>query len=369
MNQSQTGRRLPGLIALLCAALQAIAADEPRHVEREPLFFTGGSKTNATAQLLWIPAGPPRLASSDGTRVFEAGRDFTWQAGSRTLTLTAESRISFKTTAELYPPPNSPNSYRARRGTTNQWMLFGPGRVMHDLQTFASYTSREDWQRPRSTPAPDAQLGGLRTKLRARQPLKLVVLGDSISTGADASALANVAPRQPGYPDLVARGLARRFGAVVTLTNLSVGGMDSAWGTSRVERVIAEAPDLLIVAFGMNDASGRRKAEDFARLTRGIFEPVRAARPDCAVILVSSMTANAEWSHAAPDLYPTYAAALAKLTGPGVAFADVTAVWSAIAARKKHLDLTGNGLNHPNDYGHRLYADTILDVIGSKKEE
>ncbi len=205
----------------------------------------------------------------------------------------------------------------------------------------------------------------MRAKLRARKPVRLVVLGDSISTGADASALANVAPHQPGYPVLVAHGLAARFGAAVTLTNLSVGGMDSAWGTSRVDRVIAEAPDLLIVAFGMNDASGRRKPEDFARLTRSIVEPARAARPDCAVILVSSMTANSEWSHAAPDLYPTYAAELAKLTGPGVAFADVTAVWSAITARKKHLDLSGNGLNHPNDYGHRLYADTILSVIGS----
>ncbi|MBX7074950.1 MAG: hypothetical protein K1X71_17550 [Pirellulales bacterium] len=27
------------------------------------------------------------------------------------------------------------------------------------------------------------------------------------------------------------------------------------------------------------------------------------------------------------------------------------------------LDLTGNGLNHPNDFGHRLYAQTILALL------
>jgi hypothetical protein len=35
-----------------------------------------------------------------------------------------------------------------------------------------------------------------------------------------------------------------------------------------------------------------------------------------------------------------------------------------VAARKTYLSLTGNGLNHPNDFGHRLYADVVLAVIG-----
>ena len=30
---------------------------------------------------------------------------------------------------------------------------------------------------------------------------------------------------------------------------------------------------------------------------------------------------------------------------------------------KHDLDLTGNGLNHPNDFGHRLYAQTILALL------
>jgi len=47
-----------------------------------------------------------------------------------------------------------------------------------------------------------------------------------------------------------------------------------------------------------------------------------------------------------------------------MALADVTAVWQAQLGNQRDLDLTGNGLNHPNDFGHRLYAWTILSTLG-----
>ncbi len=359
------------LSLLATLTLLSRAADGPlaaNRVEGDTLFFTGAGKATATAQLLRVPSVPPRLASANGSMEFEAGRDYIWQTGSRTVTLTAGSRVPFKRTDELHPAPNSPNAYKSQRGT-DRWMFFGPGRVIHDLQCVASYASVDDWRVPLPAAAPDEQLDGLRAKLRAKQPVKFVMLGDSISTEADASALAKVWPHQPGYPSLVARALETRFGGKVTLKNLSKGGMDSKWGVTRVPDVIAEKPDLFLVAFGMNDASGRRTADEFARVTKQIIEPVRAAFPECAVILVSSMTANSEWIHSAPELYPAYAKSLAQLTGPGIALADVTSAWTAVESRKKHFDLTGNGLNHPNDFGHRLYAETILAVIGGGNAE
>jgi lysophospholipase L1-like esterase len=170
---------------------------------------------------------------------------------------------------------------------------------------------------------------------------------------------------QGGYPDLVAAGLEERFGVKVAAKNLSVSGMDSAWGREQVGAVVTERPDLVLLAFGMNDASGRRTPEEFASITGEIRDRIRKERPGCSVIVISPMTANPEWSHSAPELYPAYAAALGKLAGAGTAAADVTAVWTAVAARKTYLSLTGNGLNHPNDFGHRLYADVVLAVIGA----
>ena len=52
-----------------------------------------------------------------------------------------------------------------------------------------------------------------------------------------------------------------------------------------------------------------------------------------------------------------------SFVGPGVALADVTEVWTWMNRHKHFLDLTGNGLNHPNDFGHRLYAQCILQLL------
>lgn len=335
-------------------------------IPSDPLFFVQAEGEPAAKALLFqVPEIPPVIRSSTLEVTYEAGKDFDWKPGTREITLLAGSRIPFKTTAALHPAANTPNSYKEFRGGSS-WMLYGEGRFFHDLQCVASYPATAAWTGPVPAPAPAEQLDTLRQKLRSGNPVKLVTLGDSISTGANASGSADAPPRQPGYPDLVADGLEQRFGAKVPRKNLSVGGMDSAWGSTQIPAVLAETPDVVLLAFGMNDASGRRTPEEFSRITLEITDRIQTARPGCAVILISSMTANPEWSYSAPELYPAYAAALKKLTGPGRALADVTETWTAAVTQKNYLSLSGNGLNHPNDFGHRLYAETVLAVIGGK---
>ncbi|MFO0952198.1 MAG: hypothetical protein U0835_13820 [Isosphaeraceae bacterium] len=70
-------------------------------------------------------------------------------------------------------------------------------------------------------------------KLKDRKPVRIVVLGDSISTGCNASGWAEGPPFQPAYPELVRRHLHESYGGPVELTNLSVGGMDLQLGSSR----------------------------------------------------------------------------------------------------------------------------------------
>jgi hypothetical protein len=48
---------------------------------------------------------------------------------------------------------------------------------------------------------------------------------------------------------------------------------------------------------------------------------------------------------------------------------DLTEIWQQLLERKHDLDLTGNGLNHPNDFGHRLYAQAILESLSRRIEE
>ena len=332
----------------------------------DPLFFIQADGADgapaAKAELLFTPQAAPELRSASGEQVYELGRDFTWTPGSRELILAEGSRIPFKTVADLHPAPGAPNSYDGFRNTKLH-MLYAQGRFFHDLQSVATYTASEPWSGPVPVAQPD-QLPHLHARFAAHEPVQVVVLGDSISTGLNASATGDVAPHQPGYPELVTSGLAERFGTEVTLKNLSESGKDAAWGLTQMQAAIAEKPDVFICAFGMNDASGLIPPETFAATIRQMIDQLHAANPDCDVILVSPMPANPEWKHAQPPLYPAYAKAMKTLAGPGCVVADVTSVWLALLARKGVLDLSGNGLNHPNDFGHRVYADVVLATIG-----
>ncbi len=49
--------------------------------------------------------------------------------------------------------------------------------------------------------------------------------------------------------------------------------------------------------------------------------------------------------------------------GASVVLADVTSVWKEVLRRKKFADLSGNGVNHPNDFGHRIYTEVILSLL------
>ena len=329
-------------------------------IETDPLFFVQAEgQTAAAARLLFVPKDAPRLTKATGDMVYEAGRDFTWQPGSREITLTPSSRIPFRTQVLL--PPGSPDSIAASRDGKKH-LLYGEGHFFHDQQVIAAYEPAESW----TGPVPEADAGGLAKvleRLEARKPVKVVMLGDSISTGANASGTVGAPPGLMGYPDLVVDGLRQRFGGPVTLVNLSVGGMNAPWGVGQVPAAITEAPDLFLIAFGMNDASGRCSPSKYRKDIARMADKLRAARPGCDVICVATMTANETWQYAAPDLYPEYLDQLLTLREPGLAVADVTSVWSWIVARKKFLDLAGNGVNHPNDFGHRLYADVILALF------
>ncbi len=335
---------------------------DPNIVGDSMFFIKADDAAPPKASLLRVPTDDPELRSCTQQVKYEMGRDFTWEPGSREIVLTPNSRIPFKTVAELHPAPGSPNSYDGFRGT-NLHMLYSQGRFFHDLQCEASYASKEAFPGP-VPPAATRELSRVRSRLLAKQPVKIVMLGDSISTGLNASLTGAAPPLLPGYPEQVAKILEERTEAPVTIKNLSVSGMGSGWGLQQMPAVIAEAPDLFLLAFGMNDASGHDTPANFVNTLRKTLDALHEGWPECDAIVISPMTANSEWKHAVPELYPAYAAEMKKLVGPGCALADVTTVWLALMERKTHLDLSGNGLNHPNDFGHRLYAAIVLATMG-----
>ena len=49
----------------------------------------------------------------------------------------------------------------------------------------------------------------------------------------------------------------------------------------------------------------------------------------------------------------------------GICVAPAHSMFRELVAHKKHyLELTGNCINHPNDFSIRIYAQTILSILG-----
>ena len=266
------------------------------------------------------------------------------------------------TDADLFPPLDSPNSYKHRVGHPDQSLLYRPGRWFHDHDVEVTY--RRDVARDplRDVAMIHGTLPMTQARLNAGEPLTLGISGDSISTGLDASVMKAATPFQPGYPELVVAQLQVLFDSDISLKNRAVSGWSVANGVADLDALLAEKPNLIIVAYGMNDV-GRRDPKWFAEQTRIIIDRTKAANADIEIILVSPMLGNSEWIHTPREMFSLYRDELKSLVSPGVALADVTAVWTVLLQRKHDLDLTGNGLNHPNDFGHRLYAQTVLQLM------
>jgi lysophospholipase L1-like esterase len=318
-----------------------------------------------TARLAFPAAEVLEVATADRRHTFDPARDLKLSADGLALTFTDPGPVEPIRAADLFPPKDSPNSYRHRVGHPDQNLLYRAGRWFHDRNVEVTYRRRD---KPGSKLDVADTLPKTIARLKAGKPLTLGVSGDSISTGLDASATAGAPPHQPGYPDLVAAQLEAGFGGRVTVKNRAVAGWSVANGLADVDRLVAEKPDLVVMAYGMNDV-GRRDPKWFGKQSRALLDRVRAALPDAEVLLVSPMLGNAEWVHTPRDMFGPYRDELKALAGPGVALADVTAVWELLLKHKHDLDLTGNGLNHPNDFGHRVYAQAVLSAVAAGRKD
>jgi lysophospholipase L1-like esterase len=207
-----------------------------------------------------------------------------------------------------------------------------------------------------------ARLPRVTGRLQRRERLTICLTGDSISEGYDASGFHGAPPYQPAFGALVASALEQRYGAAVQLHNLATAGWTAADALGDTARIAAAKPDLVIVAFGMNDAC-YASAGEFAANVSGVVSRVRDAVADVEFVVVSPMLPTPECTWVVAARLEQYCAALSELTGDGVGLADVTTLWSELVARKDPHDLSGNGLNHPNDFGHRVYAQTILGLV------
>ncbi len=303
------------------------------------------------------------LESATGEIAYFETVDYMLDTASGLLTRTPGSRIPNTTIAELYPSIDPDGSgFMHVRGNPFAFLMVGDGDVFHQRQVTASYSFDKAQWTGYTAPFAGAHLPRTLYRLRRREPVTVCLVGDSISEGYDASSVIGVPPYQPPYGALVAAGLERAYQSSVTLHNFATAGWTSDDGLGAIDAVAAEQPHLVLVAFGMNDA-GYADPKDYAANIRAIVEGIRRAAPQAEFVLVSSMLPNPEWHYPQMEHFAGYQRALVDLCGQGVILADLTTLWTDLMVRKTPYDLTGNGINHPNDFGHRLYAQTILSLL------
>jgi len=331
-------------------------------VEGESVLFIREPGTDvARASVLFPVQKILNVRNSSGDVIFEAGRDYLWKPGSREITLPAGSRICSRTPDDLRRPAGS-QKYRLTHRDGHGEIFFGARLEYHHMQTCITYRHKpEDWKL-RSPQFSGQMLPRTVQRLRSRKPVSIVLIGDSISAGCNASGWAGEAPFQPSFPGLLQQHLAAQYQTQVRITNPSVGGKDTRWVLSAVERIVEPQPDLVIVAFGMNDAAGR-SAQEYQSNTKAVINKIRGKRPEAEFILVASMPGNRNWTRLQQGLFPLYRDSLAELCEPGIALADMTSLWMEFLKRKQDWDLTGNGVNHPNDFGHRVYAQMLSILL------
>ena len=340
---------------------------EGETVEGESVLFVRDSDAETARAAVLFPIDEIiAVRNSAEDTVYENGRDFIWKPGSREIVLPAGSRIVSRKPQELRRPANS-QKYKLTHRDGDGEIFFGARLEYAEMQTCITYRRAAGlWNHP--VPKFDAQaLPKTTAKLQKKEPVLLVVLGDSISAGANASAESKGAPFQPAYPELFRLALADRFGGKVELKNLSVGGTDSRWGNSQIDKVAEAHPDLVVLAFGMNDSAGRT-GKEYGENMRQLLTGIREKSPEVEFILVATMLGNRDWTTLRQAAFAEFRGELAQLSGPGVALADLTTVWQGFLELKTDWDQTGNGVNHPNDFGHRVYTQVLFALLNPNGE-
>ena len=171
-----------------------------------------------------------------------------------------------------------------------------------------------------------------------------------------------IEPFMPGWTELFCGALENRFKCRINRVNTAVGGKRSDWGLECAEeRLSAYAPDLAVVAFGMNDGTEKVPAKRFRENICGIREKALAANKDTEFIFIATTLPNPE---SVFDGYQRqYYDELVLCAGERDMVLNMTKLHSHLLERKRFIDMTGNNINHPNDFLIRIYAQAMLDMF------
>jgi acyl-CoA thioesterase-1 len=220
-----------------------------------------------------------------------------------------------------------------------------------------------------------------KTRDGSEPPVLIVALGDSVTSGAG---LPGHYFHEEVYHAQLKRLLQLRYPTCrFSVINAGDDGRDAPSGVTRLERdVLHHQPDLLLVAYGLNDATarGRKGIEQYGEALTSIVHRAREASAASVILLTPNMMPTRENLNV-PLEYQGLGERFIRLQNEGVlaayaekvreiggrhrvAVADIYRIWEDLCL--DGVDTTAmlvNGLNHPDTEGHRLAAESIMSLI------
>ncbi len=320
--------------------------------------------------------------SADMTTKYEKDVDWTVEYGC--FVRVSGSRMPYMSLERFYPAVHENGRDFGCTEAGKPYLGFGEGDTMIRNQVVISYRHNSTWQGP-TVPAQMDKCRRFLDKLEKGEETTILFYGDSITTGANSSGRVGVPPYAQSFPEMVTEILAAKYGYTVSwdvqpyeemkaipkvggkvlhYVNTAVGGMDSGWGVQNVVSHVNDyQPDLVILAFGMND--GGKTREHYMDLNRQMMDSV-LTNTGADMILLATMLphfrAAGFFGHQIE--YETALAACAA-SNDRLAIAPMTSVHKYLLSRKEYYHMTGNNVNHPNDFLARVYAMVLLAVLGA----
>lgn len=301
------------------------------------------------------------LCNSRLEREFVNGRDYTVEDGC--IVIPENSEITVTPWEEIIlDKPQEGAQLNIEASIAGKYLFFSESSAISDKQCTVKYKHSGKWQGVIPC-RPDGKLSKIVEKIKRGDDFTFAFFGDSITVGANSSGTdwINVPPYAPIWPKTVCNELERRYGGKISYINHAVGGKTSDWGVEEFKTLHeGENADLFVVAFGMNDFTNPKFEENIRTIMSYIWEK----NPECEIILISTMLPNtyAKGFFNGQDKQEEILEKIAKEYS-SVVLAPVTSVHKELLKNKFYFDMTGNCVNHPNDFLAAIYAQTVLAVL------
>ncbi len=347
----------------------------------------------STANLLYEPDQIIALRSADMTVTYTEGKDYT--VNGRVVTRTRGSNapyLDYQDSGFFVPwVPGASRTYQLAADPTRALYWNKDGKVLQRCIVTVFYTHKDGWRGNTMPESQEEELPDALDKLKNGKDFKIVFYGDSLTAGYTASGntedrrnlSGNFVKHNPAntyppyvsaYPSMVTEVLKKKFpDAKITKVNAAAPSAQTGdqYGTTYVNLVTQENPDVAVIAFGGNDHG--RITTIYKNNISKIVEKIHEANPKCEFILVPYMLPNMDVLTYVKSESTGQFDAMERIlyeiqkeySDYHIAVVPTTSLWRDFyALGKKPSDYLAALDNHPNDWGQSIYAQLVLNAFG-----